>query len=1008
MARIVLDAGHGKGKFLGPNNQENNAAGKPWDSSENNATGPKGTLEKDLTLIVALGTYAVLTDLGHQVFLTRSTDVNVRLVDRAAVAKDNQAPVFVSIHFNGNASAEVQGTETLNDTAYSANSKRLATQVQAAVVKATGLRDRGVKNQSLAVLRPSNHLPETACCLVEISFLTNPQEEDRLLTEVYQARLANALANGINEYLKGFAPGPSPFIEEPWWEVLGSFWKLNNYFSPVRYETSITLNPFGPYDTGTTQNPWQFRTSLHFVTGAATAPPLFAMTDGCVFYLPGSMPDVGKLLLRRVDLSSPIVSRPQGLLPIWYPQPRYIVYDNVPKEEARKAAVTLLSTSDRDVSQRKLLKKRGKLQQFGATPPTVEQMAALWLTGGLPDGIFALAGEMIGKFAPSSSGEFALEVSMVDRIDPPPQLFYNPSYFIAAWNDLQMLKDSPVFPELLSVQGPPCANGVIHLVSGGGSSALSSKLALANTGDTILITDSDTYTEALLINKGVNIMSTSAKVIDPVAVSEPEPSIPTFPEYPTLSGNDAFRPITFESVTEGIAYLGRVVVTKGRVEGLESGIPGASLGGMGGGIFVNQTDRVVISSCFVESCKTLVPDPINGGNGGGVQVHHSSPGIYACVIRDNQASGRGAGLGSYGYGWPSVYACLIQNNTPYRLDGHTDGGGISIQVGVPDLGLLSSVAVPGAALSDPILKGFFSKEKLAKTFDNFVRIVNCNILDNRAVDDGGGVYITNASRVIIRGSRIHGNTAVNNGGGIRLTFGSYLVLRDSVVSDNISNVNKDINTNAGGGGVAARNAGLLRIAQTDIVNNVAYGWAGGGLSFISVDEGAEEFHLNLFGLPVGITFIDWNRLLVNQNIYAHRGGALQIDADTTIANNRAIKLPLQTETQNHAKGGGVYLLRNVGIPAGDNLIGATAGGLDKTADGQTIFWPIDVLILNTPVTLSPTNQADSRWDDVQQGSTTDRIYFLDKPVETLSYGHADDATLAAREANGLTVFVNAP
>ncbi len=188
MAKIVLDPGHGGTTTVGG-------------SSPNNATGPQGTLEKDMTLTLAIQVTGLLANLGHNVRLTRTADTNLGLADRADIAKKFGADVFVSIHLNGFHDATVQGTETLVAPTASDESKRLAKSIQQQVVKTTRYRDRGVKPQQLGVLVPSRHLPTTAACLVEVSFLTNPEEETRLEDESYQVRIATAITDGIVGFL---------------------------------------------------------------------------------------------------------------------------------------------------------------------------------------------------------------------------------------------------------------------------------------------------------------------------------------------------------------------------------------------------------------------------------------------------------------------------------------------------------------------------------------------------------------------------------------------------------------------------------------------------------------------------------------------------------------------------------------------------------------------------------------------------------------------------------------
>ncbi len=101
-AVIVLDPGHGG------QTPPYKVGGSSW----NNATGPQGTLEKTLTLDVALRTRDILSARGRTVVLTREIDVNLGLRARANVAKSREADAFVSIHFNGSTGHNAQGTET--------------------------------------------------------------------------------------------------------------------------------------------------------------------------------------------------------------------------------------------------------------------------------------------------------------------------------------------------------------------------------------------------------------------------------------------------------------------------------------------------------------------------------------------------------------------------------------------------------------------------------------------------------------------------------------------------------------------------------------------------------------------------------------------------------------------------------------------------------------------------------------------------------------------------------
>jgi len=191
-ADVVLDPGHGGSTAVGG-------------SSPNNAVGPTGTKEKDWCLLVATKAAQVLAaaPYSHRVTLTRTGDTNLSLTDRAKKAKDIKAPVFVSIHFNGDANPQVKGTETWVHATASADSKLLAASVQQRVQPATGHNDRGIKSSAtLDVLKPALHDLATAACLVEVSFLTQAAEESRLKTNAYIDKLGKAIAVAVDDFIK--------------------------------------------------------------------------------------------------------------------------------------------------------------------------------------------------------------------------------------------------------------------------------------------------------------------------------------------------------------------------------------------------------------------------------------------------------------------------------------------------------------------------------------------------------------------------------------------------------------------------------------------------------------------------------------------------------------------------------------------------------------------------------------------------------------------------------------
>jgi N-acetylmuramoyl-L-alanine amidase len=156
-------------------------------SSFNNAVSPSGVLEKNMTLQMAFLTRESLareaTTGNHdiRVVLTRETDDNLGLAERAAVAKQHRADLFLSIHCNASEKHNARGVETLvrpeaaGNTNHAAD-KAFAQNVQTAVFDAISAhdsktKDRKVKDQVLGVLKDQHLGPNTRACLVEIEFI---------------------------------------------------------------------------------------------------------------------------------------------------------------------------------------------------------------------------------------------------------------------------------------------------------------------------------------------------------------------------------------------------------------------------------------------------------------------------------------------------------------------------------------------------------------------------------------------------------------------------------------------------------------------------------------------------------------------------------------------------------------------------------------------------------------------------------------------------------------------
>ncbi len=175
-----------------------------------------GVYEKNLALSVANKLKANLIQLGYQVLMTRTADYNVDFkTERSKMANQSNADLFISIHFNatGLASSNATGIETYwyqydpeyqpkinaamhNDLTRLDESEILANQVQASLISGTGAVNRGVRRDTFAVLR------ETAipAILVELGFMDNPSDLQKIKEDAYQTKLANALVQGIDNW----------------------------------------------------------------------------------------------------------------------------------------------------------------------------------------------------------------------------------------------------------------------------------------------------------------------------------------------------------------------------------------------------------------------------------------------------------------------------------------------------------------------------------------------------------------------------------------------------------------------------------------------------------------------------------------------------------------------------------------------------------------------------------------------------------------------------------------
>lgn len=213
---IAIDPGHG--------------------GSETGATGPDGIKEKDVTLEISLKLAEKLRDKGLKVCLTRESDVNVPLARRPQKAEELEADVFISIHANGYKMMSTKGFETffasltatdqaamelavwenqgstvgekppdevkddisailgdMAQTEWLADSQRLAEMIQVCLARVMNSENRGVKQAPFKVLMEAS-MPAV---LVEVGFLTSPEEAKMITDPQTQDKLVDAMALAV-------------------------------------------------------------------------------------------------------------------------------------------------------------------------------------------------------------------------------------------------------------------------------------------------------------------------------------------------------------------------------------------------------------------------------------------------------------------------------------------------------------------------------------------------------------------------------------------------------------------------------------------------------------------------------------------------------------------------------------------------------------------------------------------------------------------------------------------
>lgn len=183
--KIFIDPGHGGNDVGTVNNYYNDS------------------YEKQIAFEISTKIVDKLSNYSNvDIVVSRFEDRYISLENRVKHANDVDADYFIAIHLNADPNTEeTYGIETY----YSESNKKeidgsdeLAKKIQNNIIEVTKTKDRGVKKSDFMVTK----FTKMPAVLIECGFLTNKNEQEKIMTQMYQEKIAQGVVDGLVEYIE--------------------------------------------------------------------------------------------------------------------------------------------------------------------------------------------------------------------------------------------------------------------------------------------------------------------------------------------------------------------------------------------------------------------------------------------------------------------------------------------------------------------------------------------------------------------------------------------------------------------------------------------------------------------------------------------------------------------------------------------------------------------------------------------------------------------------------------